>query len=83
MGGIRHGFQKKIEKQCELKWNNFTHSIITCKTGPKSLIHVIKMMECQQAIRPWKLNPVYEEMDSMALMWKKVQIIIHKWENIN
>lgn len=38
-------------------------------------------MECQQAIR--KLNPVYEEIDSMALMWKKVQIIIHKWENIN
>lgn len=71
----------KIEKKCELKWNHFTHSIITCKTGPKSLIHVIKMMECQQAVSLWKLNPVYKEIVLMGQMWKKVIIIIHKWEN--
>lgn len=38
------------------------------------------MMECQQAIRLWKLNPVYEEIFSVASMWKKVQRIIHVWD---
>lgn len=52
----------KIKKKCELKWNHFTHSITTLKTDS----NVIKMMECQQAIRLWKLNPVYEVIFSIA-----------------
>lgn len=35
-------------------------------------------MECQQAIRLWKLNPVYKEIFLLASMWNKVQRIIQK-----
>ena len=56
-----------------MNWNEiiFTHGITT-STILKSLKHN-KMMECQQAVRLWKLNPVYEEylIFSINLMKKK------------
>lgn len=63
----------EIEDKYELKWNNSIHDITTCKTDSKSLKHVITL-ECQQAIRLWKLNPVYNRMLSLCKMTSLIKI---------